>query len=271
MRRLVTQGILIFSIVALIFSAYTIVFEYYPLLSAGRAYRQGNFDEAIKKYRYALWMHPDSDVLNFNIGAALYRKGDYRQAAEFFSKVAASKDNDLRQKSQYNSGNCWYILGRKEEDVNTAGSLYRKSLDHYDQALEFNANDEDAKYNKKVAAKMLEEAFGRASASDRRKSGNDDPWGQDNKQPQNPQGQNDSAGHRNAGRQGVQKTEKADDLKEKSAEQGKERGPIPFKRGEMSREDAEMLLEEFRKKEQSGSTQVDTAKRGHDQEVEKNW
>ena len=270
MKKSFSRGITVSSILMAMFSVY-IVFEYYPLLSAGRAYEKRNYDDAVREYNSTLFMHRDSGMLNYNIGAAIYKKGDYRKAAEYFSKAAIKGDNDLKQKAQYNLGNCLYRTGQQEKDIDDAARLYRKALDHYNKAIAFNTRDEDAKFNKDLVERRLKGEMRGLRRDDEQKLKGDDQQSRDNKQQQTPQQQDDLANRQSVGNKGIDGKDMTDDMKGKMNEKAKAAGLIKYKKGEMSREDAEMLLEEYRKKEQSGSMPTDRAKMGHYPRVEKDW
>ena len=270
-RRILSKGITASSILMVICSAYIIVFDYYPLFSAGRAYERQNYDEAVKEYNYALFMHRDSGILNYNMGAVLYKKGDYQKAAEFFNKAIITGDYDLNQKAHYNLGNCIYRSGQQEKDIDEAARLYRIALDHYNKAIALNPRDEDAKYNKDIIERRLRGEMSSLRQEDEQKLKGDDRQSRDNKQQQTPQRQNDIADHRGAGNKSINGKEITDDKKEKTTMKAEAARLIKYKKGEMSREDAEMLLEEYRKKEQSGSMPTDRAKMGHYPRVEKDW
>jgi tetratricopeptide (TPR) repeat protein len=269
-KRKLFKSIIVSSILMVLFSVY-IVLEYYPLLSAGRAYEKHDYDVAVKEYNSALFMYRDLGVLTYNIGVAMYRKGDYLKAAESFSKAAITGDRDLKQKAHYNLGNCIYRSGQQDEDIDEAARLYRKALDHYNRAIALNTRDEDAKYNKDLVERRLKGEINGLRKDDEEKLKDDDQQRKDNKQQQPPQPQDDAGDHRGAGNKGIDGKEMTDDPKGKVNEKAKAAGLIKYKKGEMSREDAEMLLEEYRKKEQSGSMPADRAKMGRYTRVEKDW
>lgn len=270
MKRLLFKSLMICLILTAIFSAYILLFEYYPLTKAFSLYGIGRYDDAIRKYNIALSMHPDSDVLNFNLGAALYKKGDYQKAAEFFSRVTTSVNTDLKQKAHYNIANCRYRSGEKAEGRNMeeAARFYRESLDYYIKATTLNLNDEDAKYNKRLAEKKVKDIADRPEAKEEQIQGDND---KSDTNRQDLQKKYDPQNNRHVENKNIVKPETKDDLKEKGSEKGKGTGRTRFKKGEMSREEAELLLEEFRKNEQAGSMLTDKAKRGHYPEVEKDW
>jgi len=121
-------------------------------------YKEGEFEEALKRYKNALSDAPDSDIINFNIGAALYKNGDYAKATDHFSKALLSKNVSIEQKANYNIGNAKYKEGISKEntDLPKAIELLEQSLGYYEQTIKLDRNDEDAAYNYEFVKKELE-------------------------------------------------------------------------------------------------------------------
>jgi len=53
---------------------------------ANRLYQKGKLDEALQRYNDASIAMPDSDIINFNTGVALYKKEDYQKAIDFLRR-----------------------------------------------------------------------------------------------------------------------------------------------------------------------------------------
>lgn len=121
-------------------------------------YNKGQFAEALKKYEEALLDVPESDIVNFNLGAALYKIEDYQAAIGHFEKSLVSEQESLEQKASYNIGNAKYKFGAgfEETDLLKAIGLLKESLRHYECALELVPEDEDTKYNYEFVKKELE-------------------------------------------------------------------------------------------------------------------
>jgi Ca-activated chloride channel family protein len=121
-------------------------------------YNKGEFEKALRQYEEALIDSPDSDIVNYNLGTALYKTEDYEAALEHFEKSLVTDNQSLEQKASYNLGNAAYKYGitQKESDLQRAVSLLKKSLHHYEHALELDPEDDDAKYNYELVKKELE-------------------------------------------------------------------------------------------------------------------
>jgi len=257
-------------------SLYLVFSEHSTLINANQLYNKGKYDDALKKYNKVLARHPDSDILNFNTGAVLYKKRDYSKAIEFFTKTLTTENPDLRSRANYNIGNCKYKEGLQVEDRDgeSTARLYREAIDLYNRVIELNGKDEDARYNHELVGKKLRNILTRLEKRSGQKNG--DKQGEVKKQQhENTQHQPEPSDRQKSNDNGVARDEKSDKMEGKSpdkrSDQRIEYGQIRARTGEMSGEDAELLLEEFRKKEQAGSMLTDKAKRGHYPEVEKDW
>jgi len=121
-------------------------------------YEQGNYIASEKKYKEALEKDTESDIINFNLGAALYKKEEYGKAVDHFQKVYLSEDGQLKQKAYYNSGNALYKIGIFQEHEGSATAAIppvEQSLKQYERALEIDEDDEDTKYNYAFVQKEL--------------------------------------------------------------------------------------------------------------------
>jgi len=124
---------------------------------ANRLYKQGKLDEALQKYNDASVALPDSDILNFNMGTALYKKEDYEKAQDAFTKALTSDDKKLEADALYNLGNCKYKLGKLKEntDLSATVGLLRESLDYYKRAVELDQKNTDARFNHEFVEREL--------------------------------------------------------------------------------------------------------------------
>jgi tetratricopeptide (TPR) repeat protein len=111
-----------------------------------RLYSEGRFEEAHGKYLEALLEDPESPLIRFNDGNALYQNQDFQGALERFREAAESGDPALVSPAWYNLGNALY----REQEL--AGSL-----EAYKQALRANPSDSDAKHNLERVLEQLQE------------------------------------------------------------------------------------------------------------------
>jgi len=66
---------------------------------ANALYKQGKFDGSIDGYQHALSQDQDSPAINYNLGTALYKKGDYAQAQGFLEKAAKDKNVIIKSRA----------------------------------------------------------------------------------------------------------------------------------------------------------------------------
>ena len=101
-----------------------------------RLYEEGLFPEAHEKYLEGLATVPESGLIRFNDGNALYKGEDYQRAVEAYQRAIETGDPALVGSAWYNLGNAFYRQQQLEE-----------SLDAYKQALRLRPADVDAKHN----------------------------------------------------------------------------------------------------------------------------
>ena len=99
-------------------------------------YREGKYEEALKKYKAAqVESHSDERIM-FNLGNAQYKLGRYEEALSEYLQSAQMEDPSVQAQSYYNAGNALYRAGKLEEAV-----------EQYLKSLEIDPNDEDSKFN----------------------------------------------------------------------------------------------------------------------------
>lgn len=181
------------------------------------AYEKKEFDKALEHYRAAEIDHPESEKLQYNLGNALYKTGNFPDAAGRYEKALAKLPLTDQAKGYYNIGNALYREGKWEEAIGA-----------YKQALELIPSDEDAKYNIEFVRQKIKENLKPQQSEKQKKDQKKQPEQQ--KQPQ--AGQNpDSTG------------EKKPEQQPEQLAQEKKDGQKPQPKGQMSKEDAERLLQ----------------------------
>ena len=121
-------------------------------------YNQGDFDQALENFREELKHDPDSPSLNFNLGDANYRLQKYDEAFEAYSKAMVSSDLALQEKAYYNAGNSLFMGGNHAQDLEQQLSNYYDARYQYNQALNRNPGDEQAKKNLRLLEERIKEA-----------------------------------------------------------------------------------------------------------------
>jgi Ca-activated chloride channel homolog len=102
-----------------------------PFVAADPLYRVGKYDEAWQVYKKAAGEFKESPLLYYNLGVGLYKKGDYQQAVEHFTKALITENVDLEARANFNIGNCRFRQGEEAEkdDLVKAVELYREAQD----------------------------------------------------------------------------------------------------------------------------------------------
>lgn len=125
--------------------------------SALREYRSGNYEEALKDYEALLKRKGDDPRLHFNAGAAAYRMRKFDEAAKEFNAAIATPDLKLQALAYYNRANAQYWLGEKNADTSKRSEVWQKAIQDYDSSLKLDPQDVDAKFNRDLVKKKLEE------------------------------------------------------------------------------------------------------------------
>jgi Ca-activated chloride channel family protein len=120
-------------------------------------YNDQKYKEAYSLFQKQLAQNPDSQALHFDSGTAAYKSGDYDKAIESFSKATASPEADMRGKSEYNLANALSMRGVKQESKDVKLKDLGNALQHYDEALKIDPKAADAKFNRDVVAKLIED------------------------------------------------------------------------------------------------------------------
>ena len=124
------------------------------------AYRNEKFEDAYKQFQEALKTHPQSrveDKLQFDSGAAAYKLKDYSKALESFSQALLSRDTGLQSKGYCNLGNTLYHRGEGQKSDDKKLSDWTNALNHYEQTLNLEPQNKEAKDNYDYVKEKIEE------------------------------------------------------------------------------------------------------------------
>jgi len=222
-------------IISLIFS-YSFVYSqsaHKQTEEANKLFAEEKYDEANNKYRDALLYSPESPIINFNIGDVQYKKRNYEEAIKSYEKSLSTDDVLLQSRSYYNMGNTLYKMGKLPESILA-----------YKQALKYNPDDEDAKYNLEyVRAKLKDEAQKQPQQDQQQQQQRQEQQKQDQKQQQNNDRQDQQQQEQEEQEQNQQNQE---DQNEQEQQQEQQQA---VEQKEISKEDAERILEALQNEE----------------------
>ncbi len=121
-------------------------------------YNQGDFDGAVTKFREEQKQDPNSPSANFNLGDAAYRLHKYDEAFEAYSKVLENSDPAIQEQGYYNAGNTLLMAGDHAQDLEQQLTDYYDARYLYQQALDRNPEDDQAKKNLRILEERIKQA-----------------------------------------------------------------------------------------------------------------
>uniref|UniRef100_UPI00186653D6 VWA domain-containing protein n=1 Tax=Luteolibacter marinus TaxID=2776705 RepID=UPI00186653D6 len=101
-----------------------------------------------------------SDVVaDYNGGTRAYANGEFEEAVEKLKSSLGTADLEVQKKAYYNLGNSLYRVGQAalQEDPKSTVATWEKALKAYDDALALDDADEDARYNRDLVQRKLDE------------------------------------------------------------------------------------------------------------------
>jgi Ca-activated chloride channel family protein len=103
-------------------------------------------------------LHADERVV-YNRGTEAYVRGEFADAVSDLRDALRTPDLSLQQRAYYNLGNALYRQGQaaQEKEPQTTIKHWQESIKAYEDALALDSNDEDARYNRDLVKKKLEQ------------------------------------------------------------------------------------------------------------------
>ena len=125
-----------------------------------RAYRSGNYTNALTAYQDLAQAHTNDLRFVFNAGTAAYRATNYDEALNDFKIVTAAPDLKLQQAAFYNLGNTQYRQGElkfepSSESLDGVESAWKEAVQSYTHAYQLSTNDVDAAFNLNFVNRQL--------------------------------------------------------------------------------------------------------------------
>lgn len=121
------------------------------------AFERKDYPGARTEFDRQLARQPDRAEMQFNVGSAAYKQGDFDTALGAFSHAVTSPDPALRGKAAYNLGNTLFQRGVRQQEKEARKTEWKNAIQHYDEALKVDPKNADAIYNRDLVLKLLEE------------------------------------------------------------------------------------------------------------------
>ena len=199
-----------------------------------RLFNDSVFVNAEVNYRKALEVNPKSTVSMYNLGNTLSQQQKMQEAMEqYVAATKIEKDKDDLAQIYHNMG----VIFQSQKD-------YAKAVEAYKQSLRNNPKDDETRYNLALAQKML-------------KDQQQDQQNQDQNQQQQKQDQQE---------------DKKDQNKDQQQNKEQQQPPQPQKKdNEMSKENAEQLLNSVMQDEKDVQDKVKKQQVIQGGRLEKDW
>ncbi|HEX6536525.1 MAG TPA: VWA domain-containing protein [Gemmatimonadaceae bacterium] len=125
-----------------------------------RAFRAGQYREAVAAYQRAIRDGNDSPRLEYNLGTALLAAGQPDDAIAALERAAQmAKDADLRYRALFNLGLVYLQQGRVAKGSDAEQAL-ASAVDAYKRALRLRPGEHDAKWNYELANRQRKRSGG---------------------------------------------------------------------------------------------------------------
>ncbi len=199
-----------------------------------RFFKDSIYIDAEVNYRKALDVNPQSTIAMFNLGNTLLWQNKLQDAMELYANAAQiEKDKNRKAQIFHNMGVVFH--SQKE---------YAKAIEAYKESLRNNPKDDETRYNLALAQKMLKD------------------------QQQNQQNQDQSQQQK----QNPNQDKKEQNQEEKRQQQEQQQAPEPEKKeNQMSKENAEQLLNSVIQDEQETQDKVKKQQVIQGAHLEKDW
>jgi len=180
------------------------------------AFSENDFNTALEYYHQAEVERPETPELDFNVGTTLYKTGKYEEAVEKLQKSLETVDVGQEASAHYNLGNTMFRM----ED-------YQGAIQAYQKSLELHPDDLDAKYNLELSRIRLKEQM--------------EANPQQNQQQQQQQDQQQQEDEQEEQQEQPQDQQEQQEQEEQQ-QQNQQPQPQEIDENEMSKEDAERIL-----------------------------
>jgi hypothetical protein len=236
--------------------------------SATGKYKKGKYVEAEKDYHAAQIEAPEKKELAFNRGCALYKMGDFENAAKEFDKAKSVPDILVKKKSAFNAANTMFKKGLSAKDESGLKSV-EEAAKIYKEILKREPSDLPSRQNLEKALHVIEQMKKQQDEQDKNKDDKQDKQDKKDKNEQKDNEQKDKEQQQKKDEQDKKNEEKKQENKEDDKEDESKQQPQP-KAGEMSKEEAQKLLDALKEDEQEKQKKL-MQLRSRGKKLEKDW
>ena len=178
-------------------------------------YQKGNYEGALKYFEDRLKSGSASPQVIFDAGAAAYKAGDYKKAAGYFSDAMTASDPKIRDAATYNLANSLVRTGEAAKEDDAKLSDWKNSLQHYEAVLKDAPGNTQAKENRDIVKKLIEDLKKQKEQKKQQDKKNDQKKDKDQKDQQ----KNDQS--KGNGKSDQQKNQDQKDSKDQNKDQQK--------------------------------------------------
>ncbi len=235
--------------------------------SGNEAYEQGNYEEAAESYRKGIEENAYSYEANFNLGGALYQQGAFESAGKQFDLLRQpGMDKEKLAKVYHNLGNTFM-----EQEQ------YREAIEAYKEALRNNPADEDTRYNLIYAKEKLKEQEQQQQQQDQQNQENQEEQqeqeqNQDQNQEQEDQEEKQQQEQENQQQEQQENQQQQQQEQNQNQEQQQQQGQQGEQKDEISRKEAERILQALQLDEKQLHDQMKKKKiKGQRVRIVKDW
>ncbi len=215
-------------------------------------YEEKKYSDAELDFRKVVESSPKNFDANFNLGTSYYKQEKYDDAIKSFtSAFESAKDIESKAKVFHNIGNSLLKSNKLEQ-----------SIEAYKNALKFNPNDQDTKYNLSYALEMLKNKD--KDKNDKNKNDKNDQKKDDQKNQQN---QNQDQQSQDQNKQDQQQNPQP---KDQESKQDNTKQPQESKDVKISKDEAQRILDALKNNEKDLQKLL-RKKSGKVKKTDKDW
>ena len=223
-----------------------------------KSYEQGDYSEAEVKFRMVEDINQESFEAEYNTGAALYKQEKYEESFKQYESLADRTEDPLAM------AKVWHNIGNSLLEADK----YAESIEAYKNSLRLNSSDQDSKYNLEYARQKLQEQQEQEQDQDQDQENGDQDQDQEEQENQDQEDQ-EGQDQQDQEDQDQQEQENQDQQEQEQDQQEQQQETKPL---EISREDAERMLEAIQQQEKDVKEKVDKKKAAAAKvKTEKDW